>query len=353
MTNPAAPKCPFTTGGKVSDQASFVGRKDELRFILSQMQDNHQPGSIVIVGRRQVGKSSLLYNFFQTYEDRVNQVDKFVVIYLSLQQANCQTQAGFYQTIAAEASKQPKVQTKPALADPLKVNISDAVTFGRVLEAWKTAGVILVICLDDFECLIDRSDHFDDNFYDNLRALIQNQCLMMIIASCKSLSAHSKGKKLTSDFFNVFAHRRLGELTKTEALELVQLPNPTASVLGEERQLLAEQWGGRNPYLLQVAGRCLWEARENDWSMEWARRQFLDQTGGTPHSFWRLVWRFFVTLGDGTQRLGNKIDSLGSFVKGLAVLLLSIALVMGIVKIDWQQVSGWFFRSSEDTKQTK
>ena len=61
---------PFMAGPKITDPRLFVGRNEELHTIASRL-TGEQPVSVNIVGRRRIGKSSLLYHFFQTYEQRV------------------------------------------------------------------------------------------------------------------------------------------------------------------------------------------------------------------------------------------------------------------------------------------
>ena len=52
-----AGRCPFVGRGMAA--ASFVGRREEVRLIVGQMESD-SPTSINVVGDRQMGKSSLL-----------------------------------------------------------------------------------------------------------------------------------------------------------------------------------------------------------------------------------------------------------------------------------------------------
>lgn len=348
MTNASASVCPFAVGGKITDLKSFIGRRDEIELIISHMQSDR--ASLSIVGDRRIGKSSLLYHIAQTYEERVANVDRFVVIYLSLQQANCRDRQSFYQTIAAELLKLPKVQVRPELADPLRVPPTDEIAFEKILQAWQAAQVLPVICLDDFEELLDRTDSFDNDFYDDLRSLITSQKLMLVIASRKPLMIYSRQKKLTSDFFNVFTNKRLTEFKDDEAKDLVRLPHPDRPALGEEKRALALQWGDRHPCLLQIAAWCLWEAKKLDHSHEWAKRQFEERKLGIPRSRSPLKWTIHAVMGLGSfgQAIGDNIDDWGNFLKGMFILLLIVALGTGAA--NWQQVKGWFDNTVQDTK---
>jgi hypothetical protein len=73
------------------------------------------------------------------------------------------------------------------------------------------------------------------------------------------------------------------EVAIAEAQDLVQKPDAANNpALGEERQALALNWGGRHPRLLQIAARCLWEARQQDRKDVWARHQFEERSQGVP-----------------------------------------------------------------------
>jgi hypothetical protein len=95
MTFGSLPSNPFVAAGMIEDPKLFVGRKDELRAIASRM-SGVQPTSINLVGEKRIGKSSLLYHFFQTWEQRVSDPNRYVVIYLSLQNVQCHREENFY-----------------------------------------------------------------------------------------------------------------------------------------------------------------------------------------------------------------------------------------------------------------
>ena len=64
-----AGRCPFVTRGIAA--ASFVGRRDEVKLIVRQMESD-SPASINVVGDRQMGKSSLLAHVASSYESLVS-----------------------------------------------------------------------------------------------------------------------------------------------------------------------------------------------------------------------------------------------------------------------------------------
>ena len=106
--------CPFVPRGKAA--ASFVGRREEVRLIVGQM-ERDTPTSINVVGDRQMGKSSLLAHVASSYESLLDHGNRVVALYLSLQGANCRDQASFYQTLARELLALPKVVGRDELGE--------------------------------------------------------------------------------------------------------------------------------------------------------------------------------------------------------------------------------------------
>jgi uncharacterized protein len=327
--------CPFVAGAMLTERRYFVGRRSEIKAIIESM-TNDQPTSVNIVGDRRIGKSSLLHHIYQTYEERVPQYqrrpDEFVVVYASLKDAVCRNPVDFYQNIARQLLA--RVGTNGVLAQPLQVNPFDGQSFFRAMEAWKVARVLPVVCLDDFEELLKDRTQFDDGFYDNLRSLVDRSALMLVIASRQSLKQSRQQYRFTSGFFNLFQTRRLAELAEEEARDLVRLPSNDNAALSEPRRELALQWAGTQPFLLQLAGRCLWEAKAQDKPNDWARRLFEQDAIGVPRrrNAVAMTMGGVARLGRFGQALGGATSEWGDFGKGLAILVVFGLLILGLVK---------------------
>ena len=106
--------CPFSAPSMLNKPDSFVGRKEELKFIKDQM-TGPQPTSVNIVGPHKIGKSSLLWRFYQIRNHPQYASSPYAVIYLSFQDGECQEENSFYQKIAQLLSEVPIIQTKPSL----------------------------------------------------------------------------------------------------------------------------------------------------------------------------------------------------------------------------------------------
>lgn len=324
---PSLPSSPFVVGSKITDPQLFVGRKEELQTITLRM-TGVQPVSINVVGRRRIGKSSLLYHFFQTYEIRVSEPKRYVVIYLSLQDARCQSEDGLYQAIARQLWHHLTVQRNPALIEPLRVKPFNRLAFGAAMGQYKRLGVLPVLCLDEFGPLFRHPQEFDNGFFDNLRSLMESRVLMLVVASHRKLDFYQRRHGLTSAFFKLWQVLTLSELTEAEAEQLICLPASTipsaTPALSIQEQSLMRQWGGRHPYLLQLAGGLLYQARQSGRDVSWAKAEFQKEARLVPKPGWKFS------------------TNTGFFVKSLAAVIIVILLVLVVLTL-LHQSQAWEF----------
>jgi hypothetical protein len=237
------------------------------------------------------------------------------------------------------------------LEKPLKAKPLHRQAFSDAIKQWKQQGVLPVLCLDDFESLLKRTQEFDNGFYDNLRSLMNNSALMLVLASRKELSVYGSEHRFVSQFFNLGHVLKLEELTTDEAIQLVRLPASSVSsalpVLSVDEQRHAENWGKRHPYFLQLAGSCLWEARQQNKDMRWAKAQFEQQSSQfkskSNRQWWRplrwLVWDLPIRLGSVAKFIGGTVDDVTNWIIGLVFLILVILVFAGV--LHWNQV--WDF----------
>ena len=276
----------------ISDPRFFVGRKAELDAITAKMTGS-PPVSVNVVGKGRIGKSSLLYHFYQTYEQRVQNPQRYVVGYFNLSNPLFHQEDGFYWTIARELYNLPKVRSQKVLTKPFYVKKFERLTFSVLLGEWKRHGVLPILCLDEFEALFHYPKEFNEGFFDNLSFLVNSNIVMLVIASHRQLDYYQHRYKFTSQFFHLGDVINLGDLTEEEARELVSLPvtlNGTAALTSEE-QRLARKWAGNHPLLLQLAASLLWEAHQQNLHFRWAREKFIEKSRGIPRT--AINWNFW------------------------------------------------------------
>ncbi len=351
---------PFYAGSTISEPKYFVGYREQLDIITARA-INVQPTSLNVVGDKRIGKSSLLQHFCQTYEQRIesrgDEPNKYLAVYLDLQQVNCQRKSSFYKVVTEELRENLKKRYSwfgqpRRLIKALSANSFDTENFNQAIFQFHNTGILPILCLDKVEALFKHPEEFNNDFYDNLRSLMgyRGGALMFVIASEKNIEIYRRQKKLTSTFF-IDAHVMMLEgFTDNEARDLVRLPQTTIpgsrAVLNENQQQTALEWGGKNPYLLQLAGLYLWEARQSNKDINWAKKRFDRQARGvsTNYSIWRkcllllkwVFWHLPVKLGQAVKFIGTTLDELSAWVLGVFIVGILILAASGI--LNWESV---------------
>jgi hypothetical protein len=196
---------------------------------------------------------------------------------------------------------------------------------------------------------LKHQDEFNDGFYDNLRSLIDANALMLVISSRQGLGAYATKHRVISRFFNLGHTLQLGELTTDDAIAITRLPNSTAPALTSEEQNYAQQWGNRHPYLLQLAGFSLWEARQQGKPVNWAKQQFDREAKNVPKEAFNIkrasgqvllrLWEVPLYVGRVTTSVGRNLDDVVNRIIGVAILILVLLAIAGV--LSWNQV--WDF----------
>jgi hypothetical protein len=332
---PAAPlpPCPFVAGPMIRDPRLFVGREAELQFLARHLA-GAQPTSVNVVGQRRIGKSSLLYHFYQTWAQRVPDPRAAVVVYLSLQDARAQTELALYRAMLSPLLGQLDARRQATLRQALAAGQTSREGFATAMRHCRRAGLLPVFCLDEFEAVMERPDRFDDGFYDAWRALMDECAFMLVLASKRPLATYRRRHRLTSAFFNQGQSLTLRELIEGEARDLVRLPASTVTgapaALSLEEQRLARHWGGRHPYRLQLAAKELWHARQDGRDAAWARARFDEQATQLPRRRWPRprLWRIPEALGRWAWRLGETRDKAQNILWGTIILIGAIVLIV-------------------------
>jgi hypothetical protein len=341
--------CPFVAGPKITDLRLFIGRKNELREIASRM-NGIQPMSVNLTGERRIGKSSLLYAFTHLWDQYVppeTRRHEYVVVYLDLQESSPSTGRLYYQALLKALRERPVWNRFPDLQSALADCPPEEEAFDTFLHRCKERGFLPVICLDEFETLFRYPQAFNNSFFDIQRGYMNASVLMYIIATNRPLDHYRREQRLTSSFFNLGHVLRLGEFSDEEAADLARLPAstvpgaPAALSLDEQRRM--REWGGRHPYLLQLAGYFLSQARQNGRDEAWAYEQFLAEKRRLPRRFslkrmlsqaLQFLWDLPLYLGRLAKGVRKNTDDLKDRLTGLALLLVLLLILLGILRVD-------------------
>ncbi len=207
MPGTSRPACPFVAGPKIDDPRCFVGRREELKFLAARMSGS-QPVSVNVTGERRIGKSSLLCQFWRTWEQRVDAPARFAVFYADLQEADPASEDAFFQLLAKTLLTRPALHRDSDINAALSKFPFTRQDFSAALDLLARRSLLPVFCLDEFEMLLKRKEQFGDPFFDHLRGLMNANRLMFIFASREPVDVYAKEQQLTSGFFNL-GHLRL------------------------------------------------------------------------------------------------------------------------------------------------
>jgi hypothetical protein len=304
------------------------------------------------VGERRIGKSSLLFHLKQTYPQWLSKPGCYCFAYIDLQSARHDALpdllAGILKGLLDCAH--PADRAGENALRRLRTSLSDgALTLDHFEKALATLSGELrlcpVICLDEFEGLIEKPAEFTNDLYNSWRSLISNSQAAFILASYKPLPELAQSKQLTSSFFNVFTLMPLDEFTDEETDELVAHGKTCDRPFFDDECRRIRKLAGRHPLSLQVACSLLYEAKVKgvvDWprlESDW-RRQVDFMLGRSTRPRRLLHWLddklilLGATLGFFFKR--DKTESSVYRVVGIIVLIAALLLLFRIVQ--WSSV---------------
>jgi AAA+ ATPase superfamily predicted ATPase len=254
-------ECPFFTDGCIQHPELFVGRNYEISFIVHRMADT-KPLSINIYGPRLMGKSSLLYHYSLTWESHIkpDARHKFAVIYVSL--AQTKSKNDFYLELAKAWRTLPQRKKDVEWKQIWNEFTWTRKSFNEALKKCNELKLLPVVCLDDMEKLLKYPNEFDEDFFDNLNEQMNAGRLMLVIATSEALSSYKQDFHFKSTFFDLAQVLELQKLDSNDVDSFVLKAENASFDKKKLKQL--RKWGSRHPYLLQLAGSCLWEDKDED-----------------------------------------------------------------------------------------
>ncbi len=233
---------PFAWRGGITNGKDFFNRDREQGMLRSYLR-THQ--NCQVVGPRRIGKTSLL----RQVERVARQWDQnAVVAYLDMQDARCQTLADWLRLAARSWDWADSPATLPEFADRL--------------DAMRSGGRFAVLCLDEFERLMELRDEFTPGFLLNLRCCAQ-QGMSIITASQTALSKLTDPNDQTSPFYNTFSLLLLGPFDPSDAADFVTLHRPGIPPFSPEEKTAIRTFAKGHPLALQIACFHVVEAKQN------------------------------------------------------------------------------------------
>ncbi len=250
------PPNPYFNLSMIRNVEMFFGRKKLLRRFYAALA-NHQ--SVSILGKRRIGKSSLLWcAALPEMQARFPfDLSHHIFIFLDLHDFLHKSSEDFFHRVSREIVEQgTKV---PGLTLPTEANGADV--FSRVLDQVVKRGFFPVLLLDSFD-KVTLNEDFGPEFFGFLRAQASRGRISYVTASMKPLYEVCHHGIEGSPFFNIFYKYSLEALTSEEANDLITIPSKKAGVIfTEEEVALVRKLAGQHPFFTQRVCYFLFEEK--------------------------------------------------------------------------------------------
>lgn len=279
------PKNPYIHRSMLRNPEAFFGRRREAMRLAARIASD-PPQSVAIIGDRRIGKSSLLYYISHpdVVKDYLDEPEQTLFLFLDFQEERRLTIEGFIESVLRHLQEATKERYSFREAP-------DYEGLQKVVAELNNDGLRLILMLDEFD-RVTRSSSFDADFFAFLRSLAGHHNVAYITSTSRDLQQLCHTNEISdSPFFNIFSTIRLGPLTRTEALELVQVPSQNVGIPLEEYTELILDIGGFFPFFLQMACSAVFEllAEEDEAPRKRVCERFMEEARPHFQFYWEQM----------------------------------------------------------------
>jgi hypothetical protein len=327
---------PFFYGGKVSPNL-FVGRSQQLRRVFSclELANTGQLQSVSIVGPHRMGRSSLLNYIAAKYDQYLQSPNLYRFVYVSPHDANCHNAGEFL------------CKVLDALGLPLHTHHNATLQeFQEAVLLLNQNGIHPIVCLDEFEELLN-TNSFSDDFFDVLRHLMSESAIAFVIASTHPLDDLVSADKYTSPFFNIFTVIKIGEFIVDQNLDeadlIVDRGRHCDRPFSDSDTKFMRKLAGRHPYKLQLAGSLIYQSKMNGIvNLKSVKKDFkvqIKQAGLTKDYSKTLLQKIktlVISVGKAlleTRRGKDEISESSALWWGIGVIIFVLLLILGVIPV--------------------
>jgi AAA+ ATPase superfamily predicted ATPase len=242
---------PFVVGVPVQSEEMFVGRQEIVNRIIRGIAAQ-QPTNFLIIGRRRIGKTSLLYAIKRKLPNN------FLPVLISTETCGkspievCQALAkGIYRAISEAQSTRSKIQQLPAILqdDPTGSFISWLETTRDELSSSSFDTVVLLI--DEALDLIE----WDNRVQRLLRYIFSSMTWVRGILAGPPDIIERITEDVSSPLYNIFTTLKLGTIDINDTRKLIIAPLKNCGITGAEDMLnVIYDYSGGIPYYIQATG---------------------------------------------------------------------------------------------------
>ena len=249
IKEPSQPPNPFTSRALIlSDQAVF-GREYEIAQLLANL-DSRQ--NVHIHGERRIGKSAVLLKLAARL--RMLRPDTSPA-YLDMTNTSLHNLEGFFEVLARSWSS--------------KITLSHNIPYSESLRKLVESTAHPIMILDGCDMFEHIDKFFPVAFLDVLRATSSKR-LCIVSAARSTLYKLSQSLGTLSPHSNTFVSFHLNGFDPKDSVAFLSDKTSGSSPFNKNESRVALDWGGDNPWRLQIVGYYIFEAKLNNKSLEWA-----------------------------------------------------------------------------------
>lgn len=275
------PRNPFIYGSAVSGD-QFVNREDEIAFILNRL-DTSQ--STTIIGEPHIGKTSLLL----CLEDPKVQIKylgkETTAKWIFSPLINCQdlprkyTHKDFWKDSLERLKKRPGSKLISKLLKEVEQSSYESRELKRLFEALRQEGRLLILLIDEFECLLLHENFQDPSFFGLLKTLCARiKGVSIVLTSRYSVDElHKIGPNLVnvgSSLFNYTINSFVKPFSDNAIEKLLKRASPNFS---STEEIFIKRVAGRNPFLLQALASSLHTLKPSENLIEDASEKYFEE----------------------------------------------------------------------------
>lgn len=236
-------KNPYSYGKMITDSNAFFGRKNEISLLVDH---SKKMQNVSLLGKRRIGKSSILLHYTQTSRKQISA--NVLTIYIDFQDERVRNVEGFVNKISEKI-----ISVAGSTKYPQTSNSTLSEMYAAIEAFYDRTGIKIVLCFDEFELLGKFPVEFNNQFFDSLRSMGQTEYLSFFIASRNTLYDFCISNEITSPFHNIFLTIYLGNFTAEEAEEMITNPARNAGISFSKDEIsYALRIGGGHPFYTQM-----------------------------------------------------------------------------------------------------
>lgn len=257
-------KSPYTPGSAVS-RTNFIGRKNELRRILSTLTGDSDQNAIIVFGNRRIGKTSILKYIEKNFEIE----RRYYPIFWDVEDySTSNSSSGFLKDLIEKIiNVLPKKYHSSLYFNRDEIKEQPYAAFERFVQSLDKSGIDkrILILFDEFDNLLNiskqtndikeksdkvlgPSDVFEQETFSALRkALMSSRYLNIVFTGLPDLTIQDYQSRL----FGLADQIQIKEFEDHEAKEVIDISKNIMTIQPIVRQMIIEA-AGAQPFLLQV-----------------------------------------------------------------------------------------------------